>query len=98
MSDVKLYKLTSGEEIMATEVTFGDNTTILKDVVSLVYQPTQDGQMTAGFAPYMPYSDGSITFQDTAIGSVANPKSDILAEYTRVFSKIEIFPAGSIIT
>lgn len=103
MSDVKLYKLVSGEEVLAKQVSdgslsfSGDATSIiLEDAVTLVYQQTEKGQMSVGFAPFMPYADGSITLYTTSIASVAEPKQQIRNEYTRIFTGIVVASPGSI--
>lgn len=96
MSDIKLFKLTSGEEIMASLILRGLDYEI-EDVVTLVYQQAGDGRMTVGFAPFMPYSDEKvIKLNPSSVAAEANPKDQILSEYKRVFSKIVIAPAGSI--
>lgn len=99
MSEIKLFKLTSGEEIMAqVESVHKDSGAFnLVDAVSLVYQQAGDGRMTVGFAPFMPYADDKvITLYVGAVATSANPTDQILNEYKRVFSKIVIAPAGSI--
>lgn len=100
MSEIKLFKLTSGEEIMAqVESIHKDSAGAfnLVDAVSLVYQQAGDGRMTVGFAPFMPYADNKvITLYVGAVATSANPTDQILSEYKRVFSKIVIAPAGSI--
>ena len=94
---VIMYKLTSGEDILATLVSEGTDSTIIDDAVSLVYQQTgQQGQMSVGFAPFMPHAEGTITLQHGAIAVSATPKREMLNEYNRIFSKIIIAPAGSI--
>jgi hypothetical protein len=99
MSEIKLFKLTSGEEIMAQVVSppHADNIDIT-DAVALVYQQAGAGQMTVGFAPFMPYTNDKVTtLYRHAIAASGEPNSQILGEYNRVFSKIVIAPAGSIV-
>jgi len=96
MSEIKLFKLTSGEEIMANLTLRGLHYEV-EDAVTLVYQQAGDGRMTVGFAPFMPYSDERvIKINPSTIAAEATPKDQILGEYNRVFSKIVIAPAGSI--
>ena len=93
---VIMYKLTSGEDILATFVSEGTDSTIIDDVVSLVYQQTgQQGQMSVGFAPFMPHAVGTIALRNAAIAVAATPKTEMRNEYNRIFSKIVIAPAGS---
>lgn len=97
MSEIKLFKLTSGEEIMAQVVSPPHADVIsITDAVALVYQQAGAGQMTVGFAPFMPYCDDKpTTLYYHAIAATGEPNSQILGEYNRVFSKIVIAPAGS---
>jgi hypothetical protein len=99
MSEIKLFKLTSGEEIMAQVVSPPHADVIsITDAVALVYQQAGDSRMTVGFAPFMPYSnDKPTTLYYHAIAASADPTAQILGEYNRVFSKIVIAPAGSIV-
>lgn len=96
MSDVKLVKLTSGEEIMYTQVALVDNATVVKDAVTLVYHQTEQGTVSVGFSPFMPYHDGTISINHTAVAAVSEPQAQMLAEYTRIFSGIVLASADSI--
>ena len=53
MSEIKLFKLTSGEEIMASVTSTSGNVVNITDAVALVYQQAGDGRMTVGFAPFV---------------------------------------------
>ena len=96
MSDIKLAKLTSGEEIMYTQISVGDNATVIKDAVTLVYHQTEQGTVSVGFSPFMPYHDGTISIWHNAVAAVGDPQAQMLAEYTRVFSGIVLASAYSI--
>jgi hypothetical protein len=85
MADVKLFKLASSEEILATVVSKDDNTVKIKDAVLLVYRQAKEGAMSVGFAPYMPYADGDVIINNTAIASTADVKQDLANEYNRIF-------------
>lgn len=93
MSDIVYYKLVSGEEIIAKQISVGDGATVIQDAVTLVYQQSDNG-VSIGFAPFMPQSEGAITLHHTAIAAVSNPDSKVKAEHVRIFSGIVL--AGSI--
>jgi hypothetical protein len=99
MSNVILYRLSSGDEVIADEVsvTAVQNATVISDAVALVYHQTEKG-VSVGFAPFMPQSDGKITLLNHDISATSRPNEQVLKEYNRIFSKIEIVPAGTIIT
>jgi hypothetical protein len=85
MADIKLYKLTSSEEIMCTVVSTSDGIQLIKDAVLLIYRQAEGGNMSVGFAPFMPYAEGAIALNDTAISSIGDPKKDLIVEYNRIF-------------
>jgi hypothetical protein len=87
-NDIVLLKLTSGEEIIGTVVNESPDCIEIKDTVSIVYHPSGDGKMSAGFAPHMPYANGAITLFRTAIAVRANLNEDMLTEYKRIFGAI----------
>lgn len=97
MSNVVLYRLNNGDEVVADQVSVGDGATVIADAVALVYHQTDKG-VSVGFAPFMPQSDGKITLWHGSISAVSVPNEQVLKEYNRIFSKIEIVPAGTIIT
>jgi hypothetical protein len=87
MEDTKviLIKLTSSEEIMCTQISSGEGAMVIKDAVLLIYRQAKEGAMSVGFAPYMPYADGSISVNHSAIASTSYPKQDLTDEYNRIF-------------
>lgn len=93
-----LFRLVSGEEIIAKVVTMTDSTIEITDAVSIVYHPTNDGRMSAGFAPLMPYTEDNLTIYKHAIAARGTVKQQMLDQYNRVFSNIVIAPASAIQT
>jgi small nuclear ribonucleoprotein (snRNP)-like protein len=96
MSEIKLIKFVSGEEVIASvESTDEQGSLVIKDAVTLVYRPQKDGQMSVGFAPFMPYSEGNLTIQSSAIGVLTKANQDLSNEYNRIFgSGIVVAPAN----
>ena len=97
MSLIQLVKFTSGEEIICTILTQRPESIQINDAVTLVYHQNEQGTVSVGFSPYMPYSDGEIHVKNHSIQSIATVKSDLLSEYNRVFSKIVIASGGMLI-
>jgi hypothetical protein len=95
MSEVVMYRLTNGDEVVAEQVSVGSDATIINDAVALVYHQTDKG-VSVGFAPFMPQSDGTVSLWHNGISAISKPNEQVLKEYNRIFSKIEIVPAGSI--
>lgn len=98
MSEIQLVKFTSGEEIICTVLSHTTDALHIDDAVTLVYHQNEQGTVSVGFSPYMPYSSGTIHVKSHAVQSTSVVKSDLLSEYNRVFSKIVLAPAGAIIT
>jgi len=87
MEDTKilLIKLTSSEEILCTQISSGEGAMVIKDAVLLIYRQAKEGAMSVGFAPFMPYADGTISLNHTAISANGYPKQDLADEYNRIF-------------
>jgi hypothetical protein len=87
MEDTKLLliKLTSSEEILCTQISSGSGAMVIKDAVLLIYRQAKEGAMSVGFAPFMPYAEGSISLNHSAIASNSYPKQDLADEYNRIF-------------
>ena len=97
MSDIALFKLISGEEIIGTIVGTSPDYVELKDTVTIAYHPTEGGKMSAGFAPHIPYGEGNLIMYSRAIAFRTNIKDDMLAEYKRIFGGIITPPKQGII-
>jgi hypothetical protein len=94
---VKIYKLISGEELIATTVETTTTSLVVEDAVTLVYHQLEGGKMSAGFAPFMPYSSGKIELELSAIAASAEVKAEMLQEYKRIFSSIITPPSGLVL-
>ena len=97
MSNVVLYRLSNGDEVIAEEVSNDGNDIAVNDAVALVYHQTDKG-VSVGFAPFMPQSNGLIRIFNHSVSAVSLPNEQVLKEYNRIFSKIEIVPASTIIS
>lgn len=85
MANIKLFKFVSGEEIIADVEKTEEWGVIVKDAVTLVYKPHEGGQMTVGFAPFMPYSQGKINLYNVSILAESEPQEDLKNEFNRIF-------------
>lgn len=94
MSNLKLFKFISGEEAVANVVKETATTVEINNAVTLVYHQVAEGKMSVGFAPFMPYADGDISLEKTAIAASAPPTEQIANEHLRVFSGI-VLPGSS---
>lgn len=95
MAEIYLYRLTNGDEVIATELSNTERYTAIEDAVALVYHQTDKG-VSVGFAPFLPQSDGNIKLMNHDISAITQPNEQVVAEYKRIFSKIEV-PSQKII-
>jgi hypothetical protein len=97
MNDIKVFKLISGEELIAKvdETGYGFE---LTSPATIMMQQTEKGIGMALMA-YMPYAEGNIKLFQVCIASEGEPSLKMVNEYNRLFgSGIEIVSAGAIQT
>ena len=96
MSDVKLIRMSSGEDVVATIVHDGDTRLTIKDAIVAV--PTGQGQI--GFAPWSPIiskEEKEIPVSKNFIVYVANVDDAVLSQYNSMFGNIVTPPKKEII-
>ena len=97
MSKVKVFKLINGEELISEIHNHYDKHFELKNPANIMLQPTQNGQMGVGIAPYMPYAAGTVNLYKNAIAAEAEPEQSMINEYNRIFgSGIEVVSASAL--
>ncbi len=85
--NVKLIRMSSGEDVVATIVEDGDEFLTVQDAIVAI--PTGQGQM--GFAPWSPIiskEQKEIPVNKKFIVYIAEVNSDILDQYKQMFSVI----------
>ena len=93
---VRVFKLISGEELIAEIFNYYDQTVELKKPAQIIVQQTERG-MGVGLAPYMPYVEGNVSLYRNAIASEGEPVDQMKNEYNRLFgSGIQIAPASAL--
>lgn len=93
MNDVKIVRLTSGEELLCTivdetqdSITIGDPTIII---------PTQDRNI--GLAPWLPYAESEkVTVRRDSVVFIIAPVEQLAEQYRSIHSKI-ITPSQKIV-
>lgn len=97
MSEIKVFKMINGEEIISKVTSGSESGYFLEDPAVIMLQPTQNGAMGVGIAPYMPYISGKVYLNMTAIAAEGEPEEKMKNEYRRIFSGIEIAPASALV-
>jgi hypothetical protein len=97
MNKVEVFKLINGEELISEVFNrFADHYE-LKNPATIMLQPTQNGQMGVGIAPYMPYVSGHVKLYYVAIAAQGEPDQSMTNEYNRIFgSGIEVVSASAL--
>jgi hypothetical protein len=97
MNKVKVFKLINGEELISEVFNTYEGQYELKNPANIMLQQTGNGQMGVGIAPYMPYADGNVKLNWTAIASEAEPEQSMINEYNRIFGAgIQVVGAGAL--
>lgn len=94
MSNIKIVRLTTGEELICDVTVRNKEQVILKDVAILI--PTQQNQL--GLAPFMAYSDAKDGFHTTmdSVMFIVEPVNELKNQYQQMFSKV-ITPTSNLV-
>ena len=98
MSEIVCITFKTHQTIIG-EVTEQGDDIVVKNPMQVIAVPPRAANDPGGvgFAPYLAFVeefDKGITFNSEDVLTVNTPVSDLLAQYTRMFSRIEIAPAG----
>jgi hypothetical protein len=95
--NIKVFKMINGEELISEVSKDNGHTYDLKNPASIMLQPTPNGQMGVGIAPYMPYASTTIYLYKSAIAAESTPDQGMENEYNRIFgSGIQVVSAGAL--
>ena len=99
MSDVKVIRLTTGEDVIAKiETQTPDHTELNKAFVIIPTQSAPGKPVQLMMSPYMPYSaSDTIKIKSANIVTSVEPKREILASYQQNTSRI-LTPQKDLIT
>ena len=96
MTEIKVFKLISGEELIGKVEVTGRGYTI-EAPATILMQQTKDGVGLA-LMPYMPYTEGKVKLFSQCIATEGDPSKKMINEYSRLFgSGIEIAPASALV-
>ena len=96
MSDVKLLRMISGEDVVCTVTSNADGLVTIKDAIVAV--PTGQGQL--GFAPWSPIiskEEPGMTISEKFIIYMAEPDASVVTQYNEMFGKIVTKPQKIIV-
>ena len=96
MTEIKVFKLISGEELIGKVEVTGLGYTV-EAPATILMQQTKDGVGLA-LMPYMPYTEGKVKLFSQCVATEGEPSKKMINEYNRLFgSGIEIAPASALV-
>lgn len=103
MSNLKIVRLLSGEELMGDVTVNEDKSVLIKEVCQIATSYADPSEATAkiGIAPYLPYADidtDGIEIGPNYIGFIVHPVTQLLNEYNKIFGSGLIVPDSGIST
>lgn len=91
MSDVVVYKLSTGEEILGKVQSSDEKNVTLEDVRIVVVSPNQSGQFGVSFIPFMfSQPEGEVVINRSTIVGSSTPISDFEKGYLSQVSGIDL--------
>ena len=97
--NIKCITFKTHQTIIAEVTLEGDAVTLVKNPVQVISVPPRSANDPGGvgFAPYLAFVeefDKGITLKNEDILTINTPVADLLENYRKMFSRIEIAPAG----
>jgi hypothetical protein len=98
MKNLKVFKLITGEEIIAESLTIdGEYQHNIKNALMLMMQQTSDGRFGVQIVPWGSHTTDIITINDEHIIYSVTPKKELVELYEKAFSPLQL-PQKSLIT
>ena len=94
--DVRVLKLITGEEIVGEFITETEETITVKNTLSLIIQPSQQGVGYA-FVPWCPMVQGNKTLKFEKTLFVGPATDELVSSYQSMFSQIMTPPPKQLI-
>ena len=102
MSEILCITFKTHQTIIGEVIDRGDVGVLVRNPMQVIAVPPRSATDPGGvgFAPYLAFVeefDKGINFNNNDILTVNTPVSDLLAQYRKMFSRIEIAPPGLVI-
>ena len=99
MSDIRCFTFKTHQTIIGEVVSQGDVGFSIKNPVQVISVPPRSANDPGGvgFAPYLAFVeefDKGINLKNADILTINTPVADLLENYRKMFSRIELAPAG----
>jgi hypothetical protein len=94
---IKVFKLTTGEELISTVTSGSEAGWHLEDPAMIMIQRTQEG-MGVALAPFLAYTTGKLYLHKSGVIVEAEADTQMQNEYNRLFgSGIVVAPASALV-
>ena len=99
MSNIKVIKLVSGEELVAEISSETETNVVLVNVVAAVLQRSQQtGGAALGFMPWMHAANGPFTINKSCLICIAEVADEVKNGYNQIFGAGIVVPPKGLIT
>lgn len=101
--NVRLLRLLTGEEILATVVRESNSELTIKNPIRIILMPATEEEMRAGkptvaFAPWMQFTkDETVSLKKDHVLVNAEPLDQFMEQYNRTFGNIIMPPKGLVL-
>ena len=101
--NMKIVRLLSGEELLCKRIEEDENgDVVLVDPVNIFTQNDENGKVSIGIVPFMPYTvpekngrlEELVPIKPHFIGFVSNPVDQLVDQYRRATSDIQVPNSG----
>ncbi len=99
MSEVRVLRLRSGEDLITQIKSNGGDTVVLKDPQVMIMRDAGQGKLSFAFIPFFPFlaKGGELSLKADFICINEEPNAELLSNYNQNFgSGLVIAPAGSV--
>lgn len=85
MSDIRGFRLVTGEVVLANLVEEKSDAYVIDDAAQMITQEIEPGRMGVGLQPFVPYAKGKVTLIKYSVNAVFDLDSQVENEYNRIF-------------
>jgi hypothetical protein len=102
MSDIKILKLITGEEVLGEIESQSDTEFVISNPVGIAIVPGKNGQPNVGFAPFPLHSaqkkNSTLAFAKKHVVYSYEPAQDFIDNYNQIFGSGIVLPNKQLIT
>ena len=97
MSEIKVVKLVSGEELVVEIVSESETSVEFKNPLAAILQRTKTGEGALGFMPWMHAANGPFTVNRNNIVCIAEVADEVKNGYNQIFGAGIVVPPKDLI-